>query len=130
MWIAERAELGADHIRLHSMGRSQKEFIGAFAQSVLAQLVSDQEELHEHRQPAAGGSPDGDCGDNQLLISKGLRTEELDRSLAATEQITLGDDRASEDMSRQTAMPSFSQFLFFAWQTTWQANEMCPHSPN
>ncbi len=37
---------------------------------------------------------------NQALVAKGLlTTEELDRSLAVTEQTVLGEDRVTEDLS-------------------------------
>lgn len=40
------------------------------------------------------------AGINQTLVAKGLlTTEEIDRSLAVTEQTALGDDRVTEDLS-------------------------------
>lgn len=59
-------------------------------------------------------------GINQALVAKGLlTTEEIDRSLAVTEQTALGDDRVSEDMS-----PANRDAIVFPVRVLRMANNM------
>lgn len=66
------------------------------------------------------------AGLNRMLVAKGLvDPEEIDRSLARSEQIVLGDDRVAEDLS-----PANRDAIAFPIRLLRLANEMNDSAPS